>query len=191
VEYFSLAWMTVEVVGSIGIGLLTGSFALLAFGGDSVVEIMSGLVVMLHLRGNLSGSDDFGETTEKVTKFLLVALIPVIGGGAVYSYLAGFRPESSLLGIAVALGAVIIMPVLWVQKRRIGRETNDVPLSIDAIESVTCFLMSIALLGGLLANYLFGMSWMDFVATGIILAFVAKESMEAFHEQSSLPSTKI
>jgi divalent metal cation (Fe/Co/Zn/Cd) transporter len=179
-EYFSLGWMAIEVVGSIGIGLLAGSLALLAFGGDSLVEIISGFAVTLHLRRDSSGSSGLGEGTERLTKFLLVALIPIIGGDAVYSYLAGIKPESSLLGIAVALGAVIIMPVLWTQKRKMGRETNCAPLSMDAVQSATCFLMSIALLGGLLTDYLFGISWMDYVATGVILTFVAKESMEAF-----------
>lgn len=183
--------MAVEVVGSIGIGLLAGSFALIAFGGDSLVEIISGLAVTLHLRRGSSGSGDLGEGTERLTKLLLVALIPVIGGGAVYSFLIGFKPESSLLGIAVALGAVIIMPVLWIQKRRIGRETNCAPLSLDAVQSATCFLMSLALLGGLLANYLLGIGWMDYVATGVILAFVAKESVEAFREQPTLDSKTI
>src|SRR5271157_2053905 len=178
-EYLSLGWMGVEVVGSIGIGLLSGSLALLAFGGDSLVEITSGFVVALHLRRDSSGSGGLGEGTERLTRFLLAALIPIIGGGAVYSYLSGFKPEPSLLGVAVALGAVIVMPVLWIQKRRIGREANCAPLSMDAVQSATCFLMSVALLGGLLANYVFGIGWMDYVATGVILAFVAKESMEA------------
>ena len=186
-EYFSLGWMAVEVVGSIGIGLLSGSLALLAFGGDSLVEIISGFAVTLHLRRDSSGSSGLGEGTERLTKFLLVALIPIIGGDAVYSYFAGIKPESSLLGIAVALGAVIIMPVLWTQKRKIGRETNCAPLSMDAVQSATCFLMSIALLGGLLTDYLSGISWMDYIATGVILTFVAKESVEAFCEPKSMP----
>jgi divalent metal cation (Fe/Co/Zn/Cd) transporter len=180
--------MAVEVVGSIGIGLLSGSLALLAFGSDSLIEIMSGLAVTLHLRRDSTGSNGLGERTERLTKFLLAALIPIIGGGALYSYLAGFKPESSLLGIAVALGAVIIMPVLWIQKRKIGRETSCGPLSMDAVQSATCFLMSIALLGGLLANYLLGIGWMDFVATGVILAFVGKESIEAFQPHQAARS---
>jgi divalent metal cation (Fe/Co/Zn/Cd) transporter len=187
VEYFSLGWMTVEVMGSIGIGLFSGSFALLAFGSDSLIEIISGFAVTLHLRRNLSGSYGLGERTEKLTKFLLAALVPIIGGGALYSYFAGFKPESSLLGIAVAIGAVVIMPVLWIQKRKIGRETSCAPLSMDAVQSATCFLMSVALLGGLLANYLLGIDWMDYVATGVILAFVGKESMEAFKGQPTEP----
>ena len=138
--------------------LLSGSFALLAFGGDSLVEILSGFAMTFHPRGDSAGSNELGEKTERATMLLLVALIPVIGGGALYSYFTGIMPESSLLGIAVALGAVIVMPVLWVKKRGIERETNCAPLLMDAVQSATCFLMSLALLRGLLMNYLFGIS---------------------------------
>ena len=182
VEYLSLGWMVVEVIGSIGIGLLSSSLALIAFGSDSLVELISGFTVLNHLKDDSRGSGDRGERAEKLTKLLLVALIPIIGLSAIYSYWVGIRPESSPLGIAVALGAVFIMPVLWIQKRRIGRETNCVPLSIDAIESATCFLMALALLGSLLVNYLFKIWWIDYLATAVILAFVGKESLEAFRE---------
>lgn len=182
VEYLSLGWMTVEVIVSISIGLLSSSLALIAFGSDSLVEMISGVTVLIHLKGDSGGSSNLGEKTEKLAKLLLVALIPVIGLGAIYSYLVGIQPESSILGIAVAIGAVLIMPTLWIEKRKIGKETNCVPLSIDAIESATCFLMALALLGGLLVNYLFRISWIDYLATAIILAFVGKESLEAFHK---------
>ncbi|HKM77947.1 MAG TPA: cation transporter [Candidatus Bathyarchaeia archaeon] len=182
VEYVSLGWMIVEVIGSIGIGLLSSSLALIAFGSDSFVELISGVAVLIHLKGESEGSSDLGERTEKLAKLLLVALIPVIGFSAIYSYLIGVRPESSLLGITIAMGAVLIMPILWIQKRRIGRETNCIPLSIDAIESATCFLMALALLGSLLVNYFFKIGWIDYLATAIILAFVGKESLEVFRK---------
>jgi len=182
VEYLSLGWMTVEIIGAIGIGLFSSSLALIAFGSDSLVELISGFAVLNHLKGDSGGSSDRGERTEKLTKLLLVALIPVIGLGAIYSYMTGVRAEPSLLGVAVAIGAVLIMPILWIQKRRIGRETNCVPLSVDAIESATCFLMSLALLGSLIVNYLFKIGWIDYVATAMILAFVGKETLEVFRE---------
>src|SRR5713101_378701 len=50
IEYLSSAWMSVEVIGSVGLGFLSGSFALLAFGGDSLVELLSGFLVLSHLR---------------------------------------------------------------------------------------------------------------------------------------------
>jgi len=184
IEYLSSAWMTIEVLGSIGVGLFAGSFALLAFGGDSLIELISGLAVLSGLRRDSSrvGSVLDSKRTEQFTSLLLFALIPVIGLGAVYSYLTGLKPEGSPLGIVIAIGAVIVMPYLYVQKKRIGRETRSLALSMDAIESVTCLFMATALLGGLLAEYFLGLWWADYLATGVILAFVAREAVESHHE---------
>jgi len=181
-EYLGSAWMTVEAVASIGFGLVAGSLALLAFGGDSVIELISGFVVLAHLRNDASGSELEGRRAEQLTSALLFALIPVIGLGALYSYTTGLRPEASPFGILVALGAVVIMPYLYVRKKRIGEETRCLPLKVDAIESVTCFFMAAVLLGGLLAEYLFGLWWVDYLATGVILVFVAREAMESYRE---------
>jgi len=182
--------MSVEVIVSIIAGLIVGkSFALLAFGGDSVIELISAYVVWSYLRKlskGIFGSQAESEKAEKYATTLLVLLIPIIVGGAIYSYFSGIKPEASPLGIAVALGAVIIMPILWVQKKRIGEEGNILPLTIDAIESATCFFMSLAALGGLLVNYFLHITWADYVATAIILGFVAleiKESLEEMKEE--------
>ncbi len=177
--------MIIEVLGSIGFGVVAGSFALLAFGGDSLIELISGIAVLTNLRKDSSGNTRDGmysKKTEQFTSALLFALIPVIGLGVVYSYFSGLKPEGSLLGIAIAIGAVIVMPYLYVEKKKIGRETRSLPLSIDAMESVTCFFMAVALLGGLLAEYFLGIRWADYLATGVILAFVAKEAVESYRE---------
>jgi divalent metal cation (Fe/Co/Zn/Cd) transporter len=178
--------MSVEVIASVIAGLIVGkSLALLAFGGDSLVELISAYVVLSYLKKLNQGifqTEVESERTEKLATTLLILLIPMISGGAVYSYLSGIKPEASPLGIAVALGAVIIMPILWIQKRRIGREGNILPLAIDAAESGTCFLMAIAVLGGLLLNYFLGISWADYVATVVILGFVVLEIRESLEE---------
>ena len=182
VEYLSSAWMIVEALGSVGFGLVAGSFALIAFGSDSLIELISGFAVLSHLRKDATGSEIESRRTELLTTGLLFALIPVIGLGAVYSYASGLRPEGSPLGIVIAIGAVIVMPYLWWQKRKVGEETRSAPLSIDAVESVTCFFMAVALLGGLLAEYLFGLWWADYLATAVILLFVVREALESYHE---------
>ena len=175
----------VEVVGAVFAGVLAGSLALLAFGGDSIVELLSAFVVFIHLRGDVTGSKGLGRRTAMAATVLLFAIIPVVGFGAVYSFTSGLHPEGSPLGILIAVGAVLIMPYLWLEKRRIGRETRCLPLSVDAVESATCFFMAVALLGGLLATYLFGLWWADYVATGAILLFVGREAVEAYHEMKS------
>jgi divalent metal cation (Fe/Co/Zn/Cd) transporter len=177
--------MTVETLVSIPAGIIAGSIALLAFGGDSVIELLSGVVVagdlrkLVRARGVTSGSEARVSRAEKSTLYLLVSLIPLIGSGAVYSLLAGIRPEESVAGIVVAIGAVVIMPVLWLEKKRLGLATKYVPLTIDATESATCFLMSLSLLSGLLLNYVWKLWWTDYLAAGIILVFVAREAKES------------
>src|SRR5208337_3301970 len=89
VEYFSSVWMMVEVIGSMAVGLTAGSFALLAFGGDSLIELISGIAVLEFLRKNRSELES--KRTQQITGALLFSLIPIIGFGAVYSYFAGVR----------------------------------------------------------------------------------------------------
>jgi divalent metal cation (Fe/Co/Zn/Cd) transporter len=183
VEYISLAWMAVECSVAISAGFMASSLALLAFGGDSIVELISSWTVLSYLRRRAAkGIVDENERAEWITTILLFLLVPTIGIGMVYSYLNGVAAESSVLGIGVAVGAVVIMPILAVEKKRIGSKGNLLPLSIDAIESWTCFLMSLALLGGLSANYLWKIWWVDYVAAMVILAFIMREALEALDE---------
>jgi divalent metal cation (Fe/Co/Zn/Cd) transporter len=174
--------MGVEVLGSIGVGVLAGSLALIAFGGDSLVELLSAFVVARHLKDDVGGSQMLGRGTAQLSSVLLFSLLPIVGLGALYSFLFGVRPEANPLGILIAVGAVIVMPYLWLEKRKVGQETNCLPLKIDAVESATCFFMSFALLGGLLAEFFLGLWWADYLAAGVILAFVAKEAVESYHE---------
>jgi len=183
-EYFSNSWMAVEVAGAVLAGVLAGSFALLAFGADSMMEFVSGFVVLQHLRSDSKGSEVRGTGTAKLTSVLVLSLIPIIALSSLFSYLYGIRAEGSLLGILIAAGAVIVMPFLFLEKRRIGRQTRSLPLSTDAFASATCLLMSLVLLGGLLVVYLTGFWWIDIVATAAILAFIGKEGLESFREAS-------
>ena len=181
-EYVSAGWMGIEIVGSIAAGLAAGSLALLAFGGDSLVELVSGFAVLTHLRRDETNREGHERGTARFTSLLLFALIPVIGLGSVYSYFSGLRAGGSPLGLAVALGSCFIMPYLWLEKRRIGRETRCLPLVFDSVESATCFLMSVALLAGLALEFFLGLWWVDYLVTGVILAFVATEAVESRRE---------
>jgi divalent metal cation (Fe/Co/Zn/Cd) transporter len=174
--------MGVEVLGSIGVGFITGSLALIAFGGDSLIEILSALIVTRHLRKDAGGSQMSGGRTARISVVLLLSLLPIITLGAGYSYFAGIRAEGSPIGVLIAVGAVIVMPYLWLRKKKIGIETNCLPLKIDAVESATCFFMSLALLGGLLAEFFLGLWWADYLATSVILGFVVREAFQSYNE---------
>jgi divalent metal cation (Fe/Co/Zn/Cd) transporter len=145
------------------------------------VELLSALVVARHLMEDAGGSLGTGGRSARFSSILLLSLVPVVGIGAGYSYLVGLRPEGSPLGIAIAVMALLVMPYLWLEKRKIGGETRCLPLQIDALESATCFFMSLALLCGLLVEFLLGFWWADYLTTGIILLIVAKEAIESYH----------
>ncbi len=171
--------MAVEVAVALAAGFAASNFALLAFGSDSIIELLSSTVVLLHLRKDGSGLDDTGQKTSHFSRLLLFTLIPMIAGGTILSYYTGIKPESSLPGLIVALLAVIIMPYFWLEKRRIGNSTNCTPLKIDSVESATCFAMSIVLLAGLALQMLFNIYWIVYVATAVLLAFIAREALES------------
>ncbi len=77
----------------------------MAFGGDSIVELLSVVVVLRHLRKDPGSPGTSDRRTALVTSALLFSIIPIIGLGAIYSYLTALRPEGSALGIAIAAGA--------------------------------------------------------------------------------------
>src|SRR5207248_10624908 len=126
------------VLGSSRFALIVASCAVRAFGGERVIGSLSGLAVLGGLRrasSRIGGVID-SKRTEQFTSLLLFALIPVIGLGTVYSYVSGLKPEGSPLGIAIATGAVIVMPYPYIKKKRIGRETRSCAPSKEGIESI-------------------------------------------------------
>ncbi len=172
--------MFVEVAGAMWAGIASASFALIAFGSDSIIELSSAFVVLRHLRRDTAGSREQGEREALFTSLLLFALVPAIGiSSTVAFFVLRIQPDTSLLGVIVAAGAVLIMPYLWREKRKIGQETGCLPLSLDALESATCFSMSVALFAGLILEYLFHVGWFDYLATLVILAFIANEARES------------
>jgi divalent metal cation (Fe/Co/Zn/Cd) transporter len=191
-EYFTIGWMLVEVAGSLIAGFIASSYALIAFGSDSVVELASAFVVLRHLRLDIMRSEALGERTSFFASLLLIALIPVIGISSTYSFfILKIQPQPSILGLAIAIGAVSIMPLLWIKKRDIGRKTACLPLTIDAAESAACFFMSTALLASLLIEYVLRIGWTDYAATLVILGFVALEAKESLEEARGMNQSLI
>jgi divalent metal cation (Fe/Co/Zn/Cd) transporter len=151
------------------------------------VELISASVVLSHLKKDSSGDEHLGERSASISALLLVLLIPVIAiPSSYFFFFAKTGPEISPITLVFAAAAIAIMPALWLRKRKIGRDTNCIPLSIDAAESATCFFMAIALFAGLSAEYVFDISWADYAATLVILAFVAKEAYSSMKESNTL-----
>jgi divalent metal cation (Fe/Co/Zn/Cd) transporter len=171
--------MSVEAVVSLLAAWLARSPALLAFGGDSAIELVSAVVVYWRFRSKGSA-----ERTErlaaKITGSLLFALAAYVVLVAALALLGHREVRPSYLGIVVLIVAAIAMPVLARQKRRLSALTASAALRADAAESALCGYLSIIALAGLVANAIWGITWADPVAALCLIPLVMREGWQAF-----------
>jgi divalent metal cation (Fe/Co/Zn/Cd) transporter len=177
IQTMTIAWMSVEAGISLSAAWTAHSPALLAFGGDSAIELLSAVVVYWRFRSKRSD-----ERTEKlaarITGSLLFALAVYVALVASLALLGHREVRPSYLGIGVLLVAAIAMPVLARQKRRLSALTASAALRADAAESALCGYLSIIALVGLVANAFWGVTWADPIAALCLIPLVAWEGWQ-------------
>jgi len=186
-SYFTVAYNIIEGLVSIAAGLIAGSTALVGFALDSFVESLSATVMVWRFRKHETRSEEEEERIEEWAEKLVGYTFLILGvyvlyeaGKSIYLHEAA---EPSLLGIAIAVLSVIIMPLLYGSKMRVGKAINSRSLIADAKETLACVFLSIALLLGLVTNYLFSIWWTDPAAGVIIAGFLLKEGYETLTEE--------
>ncbi len=184
IEIFTVIWMVVEAAVSIGAGILAGSALLTAFGLDSVVELISGAILLWRLLVEARGEDaaHIARAEHRADWVVFVALAGLclyVLGTSIYSLVTQARPEGSPIGIAISAAAVLVMPWLWFTKRRIATRIDSGALRGDAASSLTCGYMAGAVLVGVLLNALFHWWWAEDVAALVFLIFLVAETREA------------
>ncbi len=187
-EYFTVGYNIVEAVASIGFGILAGSIALVGFGLDSIVESLSGFVLIWRLRRHGKISKDREEKVEKrAMKFVAITFF-VLGAYVLYESIKKLMfmeiPEPSLPGIVIASVSIIVMPILTLQKYNVGKQINSKALIADSKETLACAFLSLALLLGLGLNYLFGLWQADPVVGIIIVIFLFREGLKGWEESN-------
>lgn len=185
VEYFTVAWMVVEAVVSIGAGVLAGSLLLVAFGLDSVIELVSGSILLWRLSVQATGgAAERVERAEQraawVVAISLSLLYVYVLGSALVGLVTHTKPESAPVGIAVAAAAVLVMPWLGVTKRRLAARLDSGALRGDAASSFTCGYMAVTVLVGLGLNAALHWWWAEYLAALVFLFWLIGETREAF-----------
>jgi divalent metal cation (Fe/Co/Zn/Cd) transporter len=190
IEVISILWMVIEMAISIGAGIAAGSILLTAFGIDSLIELISGSILLWRLRvESLGGDVDRVEQTEQRAEWIvaitLALLCVYVFVSAIYGLIVHSKPESTILGIGISAAAVLIMPYLAIIKRRVSDRIHSEALAGDAVESITCAYMAGTVLVGLVLNALFGWWWAEHIAALLFLLWLARETWEAFEEVRS------
>ena len=181
-EYFTIGYNILEAAASMFFGFLACSIALVGFGLDSVVESLSGLILLWRLKkhGSLAGEEE-ERIEKKAVKFVAITFF-ILGAYILFESVKKLFyaeiPGQSLPGIIIAALSLVIMPVLARKKYQLGVEIGSRALIADSKETFACALLSVALLLGLGLNYVAGIWWADPVAALVIVVFLFKEGWE-------------
>lgn len=184
-EAATVIWMIAESALALGSGVLARSMVLTAFGFDTLIELVSGLVLLWRLSSEARGADServelVERRSARISSVLLTVLCLYIPVTVALGLITHFKPQSSTVGLAVAIGAVIVMPVLAVAKRRVAGRIHSSALRADAAESITCAYMAGAVIVGLVLNAVLGWWWADYAAGLVFLFWLFGETREAF-----------
>ncbi|MEE8330453.1 MAG: cation transporter [Acidimicrobiia bacterium] len=182
-EYATIAWNVVEAFITIGLGIVAGSIALIAFGLDSIIEVFASSVVVWHeLR-----SDSPGERTTRALRliavafFTLAAFLTIV---AVIRLVGGAIPDESPIGIAYLTLTVVVMYTLARMKRSTGKALDSRPLLAEA--RVT--YLDAALAGGIMVALVlfvaFEWWWADPLAALVVAGFAVSEGLEAWEGEA-------
>lgn len=177
----TLGWMAVECAVSLYSAKAAHSAALLAFGTDSFVELLSALVALF------SFIPSFPLTKERAARWagiLLFVLAAGVGAAAITALSRGIKPETSWAGIGITIAALIVMPGLAWFKRRTAYVTGNRALAADALQSATCAYLAAITLAGLGLNALLHIHWVDSAAALAALPILIIEGRRATRGES-------
>jgi divalent metal cation (Fe/Co/Zn/Cd) transporter len=180
----TIGWMLVEAIVALVAGILARSVLLTAFGLDSVIELVTGGVLLWRLvteaRGaTLARVEQVENRAAWVVGVGLVLLCIYVVATSVAGLLVGVHAAESLVGIALAGASLLLMPLLAWRKRVIAAQLGSAALRGDAACSITCAYMAGALLVGLALNATFGWWWADSLAALALLYWLVPEAREA------------
>src|ERR1700688_3259121 len=168
VQTVTIAWMSVEAAVSLLAAWRARAPALLAFGGDSAIELFSAVVVLWRFRAS-DAHEDVEKRAARVAGALLFALAAYVAVTSVTSLLGYSEPKPTVPGTAILVAAAVVMPRLAKEKRRLSGATGSAALRADAVQSALCAYLSLIALTGLAINAIWHARWADSVAALVVL----------------------
>ncbi len=172
-EYFTLGWCLIEAGIAVASGIVANSIALVGFGLDSLIEGLSGGILLWRLQLHV---DD--ERRERIAlklvgiSFLLLAAY--VAFDAAKTLIMREEPHVSIVGIVLSCAALIVMPLLARAKRKVASSLESSSLEADSRQTDLCAYLSAILLGGLALNALLGWWWADPIAGLIMVPIIAR-----------------
>jgi len=174
----TIGYNLIEAVIAITAGSVASSAALIGFGLDSTIEVLSAAAVAWQFTRR--DPERWEKPTLRVIAVAFFLLAIYVTASSVLALVTGERPEHSTIGIILTAVSVVVMPFLSFAERRAGREIGSATAVADSKQTLICTYLSAAVLLGLVFNSLLGWWWADAVAGLVIAAFAVREGWEAW-----------
>jgi divalent metal cation (Fe/Co/Zn/Cd) transporter len=190
-SWLSLGWMTIEGGVAIAAGIVASSIALIGFGLDSGIEGVASLIIIWRFTGHRVFSHAAEERAQKLVAVQFFLLAPYVAFESTRSLLGAEHPEVSWVGIGLAVGSVIFMPMLGIAKERLADQLGSAATKGEGRQNMLCAYLAGALLFGLLGNALLGAWWLDPLVGLLIAAVAVKEGLEAWRGEGCCVSSPL
>lgn len=174
----TIVYNVVEAVVALTAGTIASSSALIGFGLDSTIEVLSAAAVAWQFTRREPERWEKGTLRVIAVAFFVLAAYVTVSSGL--ALVGRVEVEHSPVGIALTALSVVIMPFLSLAERRAGRELGSATAIADSKQTLICTYLSAAVLAGLVLNGVFGWWWADAVAGLVIAAFALREGREAW-----------
>ena len=174
----TIAYNVVEAVVAITAGSIASSAALIGFGLDSVIEVLSAAAVAWQFTRR--DPERWEKGTLRVIAVAFFTLAAYVTVSSVFALASQEQVQHSTLGIVITALSVVIMPFLSLAERRTGRELGSATAVADSTQTLICTYLSAAVLVGLVLNSLLGWWWADAIAGLVIAGFAVREGIEAW-----------
>lgn len=182
---FTITYNVLEAVIAIWAGVLASSAALIGFGLDSVVEVLSAVAVAWQF--TRKDPERWEKATVRAIGLAFFALAGYVTIDAILSLVSRDAPEHSPLGLGITALSLLVMPALAWYETRTGRELGSKSVLADAKQLLLCAYLSGAVFIGLILNSLLGWWWADSVAALVVAALAVREGIEAWRGDIESP----
>ncbi len=186
-EWLTTGWNVVEAFIAISAGLISGSIALLAFGIDSLIEVLSAVALLWRLlRAGPQATEAERSRAERRALSLVAASFFLLGAyvavDASAALIGGSAPETSPVGLGLSIASLVAMPILGHAKQLTARRMGSQALAADAVETWVCAYLSAALLLGLGLHSLMGWWWADPLGSLLMVPFILWQGIKGIQE---------
>jgi divalent metal cation (Fe/Co/Zn/Cd) transporter len=179
-EYFTIAWNSLEGLIALVAGALAGSISLVGFGIDSFMEVTSGGVLLwrMSVDADVRKRERREKLSLRIVGVCFLALAAFVGYESIFDLISRKAPEHSIPGIILACVSLVVMPLLSRAKKKVGTDLGSAAMHADAKQTDFCVYLSVILLLGLVLNAALGWWWADPAAALIMVPIIAKEGID-------------